>query len=93
MIDIETFEDKVQILSFENQKQFVDKVFGGIHVFFPNVYYILNPFNTSWDEMILKNAFEFSYKFDTTIHDLFQKFILYVWCIFIEFHHYYFFNY
>jgi hypothetical protein len=29
MIDIETFEDKDQILSIKNQNQFVDSIFGG----------------------------------------------------------------
>ncbi len=62
-------------LSFKIKSNLLLQVLGGIHVCFSNVYHILNPFNTSWDDMILKNAFEFSYKFKTTIHDPFQKFI------------------
>jgi hypothetical protein len=33
MIDIKTFEDKVQTLSFKNQKQFVDSSFWGEFMF------------------------------------------------------------
>jgi hypothetical protein len=82
MIDIKTFENKFQILSFKIKSNLL------IHVCFYNVYHILNPFNTSWDDMILKMHLNFhtNSRPQSMIH--FKSSLLYVWCIFIEFHHY-----
>ncbi len=44
-----------------------------IHVCFSNMYNLLSPYTTSEDEIILKNAFEFSYIFETTIHGFISK--------------------
>ncbi len=53
-----------------------------------NIYHILNLYKTFWNEMILKNILNFHVNLRTQSSLHFKIPLSYVWCIFIEFHHY-----
>jgi hypothetical protein len=52
------------------------------YYFLSNMYHILIPYKTFKNEMIVKCAFEWK------MEKLNQSPLLYLWCIFIEFHYY-----
>jgi hypothetical protein len=47
------------------------------------MYHILNPYKTSWGEIILKSAFESSYRFKTTIHNSTSKVYYYIFYVYL----------